>query len=67
MRGSQNRIRRKTEAIIFHLDIAENANVDVFLTTDDHLIALATKIRVKIKVLLPDTWLKTEAKPNAQD
>ena len=40
-----------------HMAIAEDANVDVMLTTDDKLIKQALKTDVMIRVSNPVTWL----------
>jgi len=40
-----------------HVAVAETSGVDVFLTTDDHLLRRANKADVKIKVANPVIWL----------
>jgi predicted nucleic acid-binding protein len=41
----------------YHVALAEAANADVFLTTDDKLIKLAEKAQVNVKVINPVTWV----------
>jgi predicted nucleic acid-binding protein len=43
-----------------HLACAESANVDLFLTTDDRLLRLATRLKdqIKARVANPVTWLR---------
>ena len=40
-----------------HLAVAENAGVDVFLTTDDALLRKAQQMDLNIKVANPVSWL----------
>ena len=40
-----------------HLALAEQAEADVFLSTDDNLIKLANKLEVSTKVFNPLKWL----------
>jgi len=40
-----------------HLALAETSDVDVFLTTDDRLLRLASKMDLKIKIANPILWL----------
>ena len=40
-----------------HLALAERSEVDVFLTTDDHLLRSVNKMDVKVKVAHPVFWL----------
>jgi len=39
-----------------HLALAETSGVDIFLTTDDHLLRAAKKMDVKIRVAHPVFW-----------
>jgi predicted nucleic acid-binding protein len=41
----------------FHVALAENAKVDILLTTDDKLIKLSSKLSLTIKVENPLTWI----------
>jgi predicted nucleic acid-binding protein len=50
----------------FHLAFAENANVDVLLTTDDKFEKACSKIHLKIKVMNPLNFL-LEAMENGSD
>lgn len=40
-----------------HMALAEGANVDIFLTTDDRLIKRAHKANASVRVANPVTWL----------
>jgi predicted nucleic acid-binding protein len=40
-----------------HMAIAESANVDVMLTTDDRLVKRSQNSRARIKIANPVTWL----------
>lgn len=40
-----------------HLALAETSGVDIFLTTDDRLLKVASKIDLKIKATNPVSWL----------
>ena len=40
-----------------HMALAEGANADVFLTTDDRLIKRSLNTDIKIKIANPVTWL----------
>lgn len=42
----------------FHLALAEIAEADVFLTTDDRLLKTAKKIGVKIRTDNPESWIE---------
>jgi predicted nucleic acid-binding protein len=44
-----------------HLAVAETV-ADVFLTTDDRLLRIASKIELKIKIANPVSWLMEETK-----
>ena len=50
----------------FHLAFAENANVDVLLTTDDKFEKACSKMNLKIKVMNPLNFL-LEAMSNGSD
>ncbi|MDR1616551.1 MAG: PIN domain-containing protein [Syntrophomonadaceae bacterium] len=41
----------------FHIACAESAGTDIFLTTDDKLIKLSSKISLKVKVENPLNWV----------
>ncbi len=41
----------------FHLAVAEANEADVFLTTDDRLVRLGSKINLNIRIANPVSWL----------
>jgi len=41
----------------FHLAIAESADIDVLLTTDDRLLNLTTRLSLSLRVENPLKWL----------
>ena len=40
-----------------HVALAENCGADIFLTTDDHLLALSKRLDVKLHTANPAAWL----------
>jgi predicted nucleic acid-binding protein len=52
---------------VFHLAIAENAKVDVLLTTDDKFEKACSKINLKIKVINPLDFLLEEMRNDNDD
>ena len=45
-----------------HLALAENFGADIFLTTDDRLLAAAKRLKIKLQTSNPTSWLKEIAR-----